>query len=98
MFNLLFFLLEQVINSNSVLARLTTSQKTYLQSIFLQRSCNAGEPVWIQGQDATEAVLVGGGKFGFARAQDLQPFSSMLGNPLYHTCGSLTLSCYTWLK
>jgi len=65
----------QAISANSVLCRLTSAQKTYLQSILQKREVKTGEVIWQQDSKATEAVLVGSGKFVFARAQDLQPFS-----------------------
>jgi len=65
----------QVISSNSVLAKLTSSQKTYLQSIFQQKEIKTNDTIWQQDEEATEAVLVAGGKFVFARATDMQPFT-----------------------
>jgi CRP-like cAMP-binding protein len=66
----------QVISANSVLSQLTSSQKTYLQSILQRRNTKVGENLWLQGTDATEAFLVCEGCYVFSRATDLTPFTT----------------------
>ena len=64
----------QVIAANSVLSQMSSSQKTYLQSIMQRRNCQAEEEIWSVGSDASEAILVSSGSFAFARATDIPPF------------------------
>eukprot|EP01006_Ploeotia_vitrea_P034141 TRINITY_DN65715_c3_g15_i1.p1 TRINITY_DN65715_c3_g15~~TRINITY_DN65715_c3_g15_i1.p1 ORF type:complete len:944 (+),score=511.27 TRINITY_DN65715_c3_g15_i1:53-2884(+) len=64
----------QVISSNTVLGKLSSSQKTYLQSILHKRDLKRGEVLWEAGEEAKMAVIVQSGLFLFARAKQMAPF------------------------
>lgn len=88
----------QVICSNSVLGRLSSTQKTYLQSILRKHDSERGEVLWESGQQAKIAVLVEEGKFVFARAKHTSPFErgAFVGEMqalLYGTPLKTTLVC-----
>jgi CRP-like cAMP-binding protein/phosphoribosyl 1,2-cyclic phosphodiesterase len=65
-----------VINTNSVLATLSSSQKTQLQAILHRRTIKKGEVLWGKGGESIEAVLVDEGKLIFEGGEDagLTPF------------------------
>jgi CRP-like cAMP-binding protein len=65
----------QVISCNSILEKLTSAQKTYLQSILHWRELKKGDVLWVAGEAATEAVLIESGRFSFARAREMAPFT-----------------------
>jgi CRP-like cAMP-binding protein len=64
----------QVIQANTILEKLTSAQKTYLQSILHRRSLQKGDVLWVAKEDASEAVLIESGSFCFARAREMAPF------------------------
>lgn len=65
-----------VINANTVLSTLSSSQKTQLQAILHRREVKAGEILWEVGADASEALLVDDGELAFVGEddEDLPPF------------------------
>jgi CRP-like cAMP-binding protein len=88
----------QTLNCNSVFGSLSSSQKTYLQSILHKRDAFRGELLWEKGEDARIAVLVESGKYVFSRAKHLTPFSrgAFVGDMaalLYSKPISTTLVC-----
>lgn len=66
-----------VINSNTVLCDLTSSQKTQLQAILHQRKVEAGDTLWREKEAAREAFMVDDAILMFKGAEQskLAPFS-----------------------
>lgn len=64
----------QAICCNSVLKRLSSAQKTYLQSILRRHESVRGDVLWTAKDQAKIAVLIEKGKFIFARAKTSSPF------------------------
>jgi CRP-like cAMP-binding protein/glyoxylase-like metal-dependent hydrolase (beta-lactamase superfamily II) len=65
-----------VINTNSVLSTLSSSQKTQLQAILRKRDVASGEVLWEKNSVASEAILVDEGQLVFEGGEDagLTPF------------------------
>jgi len=65
----------QCLEKNSLLKDLSTSQKTYLQSILKKKIIAKGQMLWTVGEEAKGAVLIDQGKFVFSGATDSPPFT-----------------------
>jgi len=65
----------QCMMQNSVLKELTSSQKTYLQSLLRRREVKQGEEIWTNGDGNRIGILIEEGEFVFAGARDLKPFT-----------------------
>jgi len=66
----------QCIEKNTVLSELSTSQKTYLQSLLKKRIVTKGQVLWSVGDESKGAVLVDQGKYVFSGATDSPPFTT----------------------
>eukprot|EP00456_Euglypha_rotunda_P087649 TRINITY_DN8935_c0_g1_i4.p1 TRINITY_DN8935_c0_g1~~TRINITY_DN8935_c0_g1_i4.p1 ORF type:complete len:299 (-),score=28.61 TRINITY_DN8935_c0_g1_i4:27-923(-) len=72
----------QCMMKNTLLSELTSSQKTYLQSILRTRTTRKGEEVWVADSPATEAVLIEEGEYVFAGASE----TKQIGRAVQQEC------------
>lgn len=64
----------QAICQNSVLCKMSSSQKTYLQSILHKKDAQRGEVLWETGEKGKVAIINDSALFVFQRAKHMTPF------------------------
>jgi CRP-like cAMP-binding protein len=87
-----------LMEENKALRRLTSSQKTKLQSLFVRKVYRTGDRLWTQGREANCLLLIESGSYVYSRARTASPFQrgTMIGEIPALLCdqhNTTTLEC-----